>query len=82
MEATTKQQAEQRYVPGATAPEQAGAFVDEFLERVGAEAFEARAGVLTTEMVADAVGHAPTQLTVRWSSTGPACGSRSATTPV
>ncbi len=61
----TGRRAEQRYRPEPTAPAQARAFVDEFLTSVGAPELDERAELLTAEMVADAVRHAPSQVVVR-----------------
>jgi anti-sigma regulatory factor (Ser/Thr protein kinase) len=65
MTETTIQRAEQRYTPDATAPRRARAFVDEFLETVGAADLDEQADLLTSELVADAVRHAPSQVVVR-----------------
>ncbi len=59
------QRAEQRYVPDETAPRAARVFVDEFLADVGAADLEHPAELLTSEMVAEAVRHAPSQVIVR-----------------
>jgi len=59
------QRVEQRYIPDVTTPRQARDFVDEFLAAVGAADLEERADLLTSELVADAVRHAPSQVVVR-----------------
>ena len=56
--------AERRYAPTLTAPRRARQFVDEFLEFVSGEDLREAADVLTSEVVADAVRQAPTQISL------------------
>ena len=57
--------AEQRYAPNTDAPRLARHFVDGLLEAAGAEQLEPAANLLTSEVVADAVRHAPSEISVR-----------------
>jgi anti-sigma regulatory factor (Ser/Thr protein kinase) len=57
--------AERRYPPTPAAPGMARHLVDELLEASGAERLEPAADLLTSELVTDAVRHAPSQISVR-----------------
>jgi hypothetical protein len=57
--------AERRYPPTVTTPAEARRLVEELLEAAGAERLEPTADLLTSELVADAVRHAPSQISVR-----------------
>jgi hypothetical protein len=48
-----------------TTPAEARRLVEELLEAAGAERLEPTADLLTSELVADAVRHAPSQISVR-----------------
>ena len=57
--------AEANIAPSPTAPREARAFVDAFLEDVGADQLEELADLLTSEIVSDAVRHRPSQVRLR-----------------
>jgi hypothetical protein len=57
--------AQLRYEPSETTPRRARRFVNAFLRHVGADHLRQEAGLLTTELVADALRQAPTQVAVR-----------------
>ena len=56
---------EQRYEPSLTAPRRARHLIDEFLQVVDGEDLRDEADLLTSEVVADAVRQAPSQISVR-----------------
>ena len=62
---TSTHTAEERYRPTPDAPRKARHLVDEVLEAAGADQLEPTADLLTSELVSDAVRHAPSQIMVR-----------------
>jgi anti-sigma regulatory factor (Ser/Thr protein kinase) len=56
--------AEHRYEPTVTAPRRARQFVDEFLQVVDGDDLREEADLLTSELVADAVRQAPSQISL------------------